>query len=125
MLPARAKDHPCSSVPPLFGYELHILHNSHLQRQAAAALIYSFSCSVHAVISAAEALALMLLAAGCVHSQDDLNLCLDDQRVSHCEPIQHFAQLHELLPAPIMLLLAEPVQCVCDGRILRTQRTHV
>lgn len=48
-----------------------------------------------------------------VDSQDDLHLRLDDERVRHCEPVQHLGQLHELLPPPVMLLLAETVQRVC------------
>ena len=44
---------------------------------------------------------------------DDLNLGLDDKGVGNSEAFQHFGQLHELLPAPVMLLLAEPVQRVC------------
>jgi len=44
---------------------------------------------------------------------DDLNLGLDDKGVGNSEAFQHFGQLHELLPAPVMLLLTEPVQGVC------------
>jgi hypothetical protein len=44
---------------------------------------------------------------------DDLNLGLDDKGVGNSEAFQHFGQLHELLPPPVMLLLAEPVQRVC------------
>lgn len=45
-------------------------------------------------------------------SQDDLDLRLDDQRVQRGEAVDDFVELHELLPPPIVLLLAEPVQCV-------------
>ena len=44
---------------------------------------------------------------------DDLNLGLDDKGVGISEAFQHFGQLHELFPPPVMLLLAEPVQRVC------------
>lgn len=47
---------------------------------------------------------------------DDLDLCLDDKCVGNCEALQHLGQLHELLPSPIMLLLAEPVKRVCMQR---------
>ena len=41
---------------------------------------------------------------------DDLDLSLDDKSVRDREAIKHLAELHELLPAPVMLLLAEPVK---------------
>lgn len=47
---------------------------------------------------------------------DDLDLCLDDKCVGNCEALQHLGQLHELLPPPVMLLLAEPVKRVCMQR---------
>jgi len=62
------------------------------------------------------------------HLQDDLHLCLDDQSISHCEAVQHLGQLHELLPAPVMLLLAKSVQRVCQCTHTHTYthtHTHV
>ncbi len=47
------------------------------------------------------------------YSQDDLHLRLNDQRVSHGEAIQDFGELHELFPAPVVLLLTESMQGVC------------
>ena len=47
-------------------------------------------------------------------SPDDLDLSFDDKRVCNCEALQHLGQLHELLPAPVMLLLAESMQGICS-----------
>ena len=44
---------------------------------------------------------------------DDLDLGLDDEGVGDCEALNDLAELHELLPPPIMLLLGEPVEGVC------------
>ena len=40
------------------------------------------------------------------------HLRLDDQGVGDREAVEHLGELHKLLPAPIVLLLAEPVQRV-------------
>ena len=53
---------------------------------------------------------------------DDLDLRLDDQRVGHSEALQHLVQLHELLPAPVMLLLAKSMEGVCTAMFSRLRR---
>lgn len=47
------------------------------------------------------------------YSQHDLHLGLDHQRVCHREAVQHLGQLHELLPAPVVLTLAKAMERVC------------
>ena len=50
---------------------------------------------------------------GCRHPVlDHLHLHLDHQRVTHHKAVLHLAQLHELLPSPIVLLLAKTMQRV-------------
>jgi hypothetical protein len=41
-----------------------------------------------------------------------LHLRLDDERISHVEPIEHFGEFHKLFPTPIVFFLAKPMQRV-------------
>lgn len=43
---------------------------------------------------------------------DNLDLCIDGKGIVCCKPFQDLADLHKLLPSPVVLLFAESMQGV-------------
>lgn len=53
---------------------------------------------------------------------DNLHLGLDDERVRDREAIPNLGPFHELLPSPVMLFLAEPMQRIWTQKTIKLGR---